>query len=134
MAIQGISLARGLLAVDYLKNATSVVEVFDASAGSAIFANGALSGAPAKSLGELAMPGIGSAGLATEPDRTEAYLKFTSFNYPTTIFRVDLARPALEPGALGAPAGAGRSFDRRGQAGLVQLEGRHEGQHVRGAP
>ncbi len=97
MAIQSISLARGLLAVDYLKNATSVIEVFDASAGSAIFAAGALSGTPAKSLGELAMPGIGSAGLATESDRTEAYLKFTSFNYPTTIFRVDLGRPALEP-------------------------------------
>ena len=97
MAIQSISVARGLLAVDYLKNATSVIEVFDASAGSAIFADGALSGTPAKSLGELAMPGIGSAGLATEPDRTEAYLKFTSFNYPTTIFRVDLGRPALEP-------------------------------------
>ncbi|MBP8812035.1 MAG: S9 family peptidase [Kofleriaceae bacterium] len=97
MAIQSISLARGLLAVEYLKNATSVIEVFDASAGSAIFAAGALSGTPAKSLGELAMPGIGSAGLATESDRTEAYLKFTSFNYPTTIFRVDLGRPALEP-------------------------------------
>jgi prolyl oligopeptidase len=97
MAIQSISFARGLLAVEYLKNATSVIEIFDASAGSAIFAAGALSGTPAKSLGELAMPGIGSAGLATEPDRTEAYLKFTSFNYPTTIFRVDLGRPALEP-------------------------------------
>jgi len=82
MAIQGVSVARGRLAVDYLKNATSVLEVFD-SAG--------------KSQGELKLPGIGSAGLATEPDRTEAYLQFTSFNYPTSIFRVDLAQPAAEP-------------------------------------
>jgi prolyl oligopeptidase len=82
MAIQSVSVARGLLAVDYLQNAASVLEIFDAAG---------------KPVGVLKLPGIGSAGLATEPDRTEAYLKFTSFNYPTTIFRVDLARPAAEP-------------------------------------
>ena len=82
MAIQSVSIAGGLLAVDYLKNAASVIETFDATG---------------KPLGELKLPGIGSAGLAAEPDRTEAYLQFTSFNYPTTIFRVDLARPGAEP-------------------------------------
>ena len=103
MTIQSVSVARGLLAVEYLKNATSVIEVFDVAPDSAIFADAAgavgsrLSGTPAKSLGELKMPGIGSAGLATEPDRTEAYLNFTSFNYPTSIFRVDLGQPAAEP-------------------------------------
>ena len=103
MAIQSVSVARGLLTVEYLKNAASLIEVFDVASDSAIFADSAgtvgatLSGTPAKSLGELKLPGIGSAELATEADRTEAYLKFTSFNYPTSIFRVDLAQPAAEP-------------------------------------
>ena len=35
--------------------------------------------------------------MATEEDRTEAYLTFTSFNYPSSIFRVDLAIPGAEP-------------------------------------
>ena len=82
MAMQSVSVAKGLLAVEYLKNASSLIEVFDASG---------------KSLGELKLPGIGSAGLAAEPDRTEAYLNFTSFNSPTSIFRVDLGKPAAEP-------------------------------------
>ncbi len=80
--IQDVSLARGMLAVEYLRNATSAIELFD-------FAG--------KSHGELKLPGLGTASLATEPDRTDGYLEFTSFNYPTTIFRVDLARPQAEP-------------------------------------
>ena len=66
----------------YLRNASNVVEVFD------------LGG---RSLGVLRQPGIGSVGMATEEDRTEAYLTFTSFNYPTTIFRVDVGSPAADP-------------------------------------
>jgi prolyl oligopeptidase len=89
MAIQNVGVAKGRLAVEYLKNASSVIEVFDAAG---------------KSTGELRLPGIGSAELATEPDRTEAYLNFTSFNYPTSIFRVDLARPAAEPELWERPA------------------------------
>src|SRR6185436_4393351 len=46
------------------------------------------------STGSLVLPGIGAAGVSTEEDRTEAYLTFTSFNYPTTIFQFDLASPA----------------------------------------
>jgi prolyl oligopeptidase len=89
MAIQSVSVANGRLAVEYLENAASAVEVFD-------FAG--------KPLGELKMPGIGSASLATEPDRTEAYLKFTSFNYPTSIFRVDLASLDATPELWERPA------------------------------
>ena len=50
-----------------------------------------------KSLGVVSQPGIGAAGVTAEIDRTEAYLTFTSFNYPTTIFRVDLATPQAAP-------------------------------------
>ena len=91
--IESVSFARGVLAVEYLKNAANSIEVFG------------FDGRPA---GELKLPGIGSAALAAEQDRTEAYLTFTSFNYPTTIFRVDLATPARRARALGAPGGAGR--------------------------
>ena len=80
--IQGFSIADGVIAVDYLKNASSQIELFD------------LSG---KTRGTLRLPGIGSAGLATAKDRTEAYLTFTSYNYPSSIFRVDLAKPEAEP-------------------------------------
>lgn len=80
--IEGVSIGKGLIAVTYLRNAANVIEVFD------------LTG---RSLGELSQPGIGTARVASEEDRTEAYLTFTSYNHPTTIFRVDLAAPKAAP-------------------------------------
>jgi prolyl oligopeptidase len=80
--IEGVSIGRGVMAVTYLRNASNVVEIFDA--------NGRLRGM-------LSQPGIGAAAVAAEEDRTDAFLTFTSFNFPTTIFHVDLAAP-------GAPA------------------------------
>lgn len=87
--IQGVSVAKDLLAVNYLKNASTQIEIFD------------LAG---KSKGMLKLPGIGSAGLSTEQDRTEAFLSFTSYNYPTSIFRVDLSKPEMEPVLWERPA------------------------------
>jgi prolyl oligopeptidase len=80
--IESVSVARGILAVQYMVNACNTIELFDF--------NG-------KPTGTLRLPGIGSAGLSTDQDRTEAFLSFTSFNYPTSIFRVDLAKPDAEP-------------------------------------
>src|SRR5262245_24366941 len=80
--IEGVAQGKGVLVVRYLKDAANVFQLFD------------LAGKP---LGELKLPGIGSAEIVAELDRTEAYLEFTSFNYPTTIFRVDLAKPTAEP-------------------------------------
>jgi prolyl oligopeptidase len=80
--IQDVSVARGLLVVEYLRNATSAFEVFR------------LDGTPA---GSVRLPGLGTASIAVEPDRTEAYVAFESFNHPDSIFRVDLARPDAEP-------------------------------------
>jgi len=80
--IDSVSFGKGSIAVTYLMNASNVVEVFD------------LSG---KSLGAVKQPGIGAAGVSAEVDRSEAYLTFTSFNYPTTIFRVDLTKPQAPP-------------------------------------
>jgi prolyl oligopeptidase len=77
--IEEVDLARGILAVNYQKNATTQIRLFD------------LAGA---SMGDVELPGIGTASLRTESDRTEAFLTFTSFNTPSTIYRLDLAAPA----------------------------------------
>lgn len=79
--MEAIAFGEGCLAVTWLQNASSVVEVFD------------LTG---RSRGVIRQPGLGTVSIATEPDRREAFLTFTSFNYPTTIFRVDLERPDAE--------------------------------------
>ena len=80
--LEGVSRGRDRLAAAYLRNACSEIEVFD------------LEGRPQ---GAIALPGLGSASLAAEPDRSEAFLVFASFNSPRTIFRVDLADPAAAP-------------------------------------
>lgn len=87
--IEAVAFAKDHLAVTYLKNASNVVEIF---------------GLDGQSLGVVRQPGIGAAALAAEPDRTEAFLTFTSFNHPTAIFRVDVARPAAEPELWQQPA------------------------------
>jgi prolyl oligopeptidase len=80
--VQAVGFARGLITVTSLRNAANVVEVFDPDG---------------RSLGALAQPGIGSSSLAAEEDRTDAFLTFTSFNYPTTIYHVDLTDPTASP-------------------------------------
>ena len=80
--LSSFGIAKGIITADYEEKASSKIRLF------------AMDGKP---LGELALPGIGSAGLSVEHDRTEAYLSFTSFNYPTTIFRVDLAKASDTP-------------------------------------
>ncbi|MEM1072001.1 MAG: prolyl oligopeptidase family serine peptidase [Planctomycetota bacterium] len=76
LVIRGVSFARGMLAVNYMQNASSRI---------ALYTNG---GEP---LGDLDLPGIGSAGLSAKDDRTEAFLTYTSYNEPRSIYRVDLA-------------------------------------------
>ncbi len=80
--IQGFDVSKDVLAVTYLYNASSTISLFD------------LKG---RSTGTLKLPGIGTAGLATETDRHEAYLVFSSYNFPPSIFRVDVSKPSAEP-------------------------------------
>jgi len=77
--IQAVGFAKGVIAVTYLRNASNTIEVFDMAG---------------HSRGTVNQPGIGSASISAEEDRTEAFLTFASYNYPTTIFRVDLGGPA----------------------------------------
>jgi prolyl oligopeptidase len=80
--IQNVTVAEGVLVVEYLEKASSVFDLF---------------GFDGKARGRLNLPGIGSGALAAEEDSTEGFLSFTSYNYPTTIFRVDLTAPGAAP-------------------------------------
>ncbi|MEZ6183403.1 MAG: prolyl oligopeptidase family serine peptidase [Planctomycetota bacterium] len=76
-----LSLARGMLVATYLENAHTVIERYD------------LRG---KALGELELPGLGSADLAVFQDRHEAFLSYQSYDQPPTIYRVSLKTGARE--------------------------------------
>ncbi|MBM5810878.1 MAG: S9 family peptidase [Gammaproteobacteria bacterium] len=80
--IESMALGRGVLAVTYLEKAASAIQLF------------AYDG---RGRGRLALPGIGSASLTAQEESTEGFLSFESYNYPDTIFRVDLTRPRAEP-------------------------------------
>jgi prolyl oligopeptidase len=94
--ITSVSFASDRIAVTYRKSAADFIEVFD------------LTG---KSQGTLKLPGIGVTSLTGAADRTEAFLTFTSINYPPTVFRVDLANPAAAPQLWMAPEMAGQPSD-----------------------
>jgi prolyl oligopeptidase len=76
LVIQSTSFARGIIAVDYLEDAKTRIALF---------------GMDGTSKGDLELPGIGSAGLSVSDDRTEAFLSFSSYNMPRSIYHVDLA-------------------------------------------
>jgi len=80
--LTGYGIARGIIAADYEEKAHSQIRLF------------AMDGKP---LGELRLPGPGTASVSLTHDRTEGFLSFTSFNFPSTIFRIDLTRPDVEP-------------------------------------
>jgi prolyl oligopeptidase len=71
--LEGVSIARSYLAATYLKDVTNRIELFD------------FDGKPVRA---LELPGLGSAGIATEEDRDEAFISFRSFNEPPSIYRV----------------------------------------------
>jgi len=79
--LSGLRLAEGMLVASYLEEATTRIERFGRD------------GAPR---GELALPGPGSAGVATEHDRADALIEFESFNHPPALYRADLASGRLE--------------------------------------
>ncbi len=87
--IEDLEVGRGALAVRVMKDATDRIEIYG------------LDGAPR---GELALPGLGSATVVAEPDRTETFFSFTSFNYPTSVYRADLERPRAAPELWDRPA------------------------------
>jgi prolyl oligopeptidase len=76
--LKGISIADTMIVAQYEVNAASEIRIFD------------LDGNPR---GEVELPTIGSASISTREDRSEAFLSFTSFNTPHSIYRLDLNHP-----------------------------------------
>nr|WP_230080042.1 prolyl oligopeptidase family serine peptidase [Alteripontixanthobacter maritimus] len=73
----GVSLAGGHLIASYLRDAKSMIQVFDTD------------GAKVR---EVALPGIGSAGgFGGEFDKSETFYSFSSYNRPGTVYRYDIA-------------------------------------------
>jgi prolyl oligopeptidase len=89
----GATPANGRIVVNYLASAYSRLEVFD------------LEG---RSQGEVALPGIGSVSIVTDPLRDTAWLNFDTFSEPPGVYRVDLPslrtvlwrRPELASGTV----------------------------------
>jgi prolyl oligopeptidase len=94
--IQDVSVGGTRIAVIYRKNASDFVEVFD------------LDGT---SRGTIPLPGIGTATVTAAADATEAFVTFTSINYPPTVFRADLNDVSAAPQLWMAPDAAGRTSD-----------------------
>jgi prolyl oligopeptidase len=80
--IDGFSLVGGKLFVNYLHNVTTQIKVFT------------IDGKP---LGEVALPGLGSAGgLLGRWDSNEAFFSFRSYVRPQTIYRYDVSTARTE--------------------------------------
>jgi prolyl oligopeptidase len=73
--------ARGMFVATYFKDVVTRMERFR------------MDGTP---LGELKLPGLGTAGISTRHDRTEAFISFTSFDTPPSIYRTDLRDGDME--------------------------------------
>lgn len=83
--LEGASLVGGRLILSYLTDAKTEVRSFS------------LDG---KRAGTVALPGIGSAaGFSGEADDPETFFAFSSYNYPTTIYRYDVASGQATPWA-----------------------------------
>lgn len=76
--LEGASVIGGKIFAQYMKNASSRVYMYDYSG---------------SELGELSLPGIGTLGgfSGTRDDNTAFYL-FTSFTFPTTIYKYDVGQ------------------------------------------
>ena len=75
--IKGMSVVGGRLALSYLRNAASEIE---------------LRTLDGKRIRSIALPGIGaSGGLVGTPDRDEAFYDFSSFTHPPEIWRTSVA-------------------------------------------
>lgn len=75
--LSDVEAAGGKLIATYLHNATTSIRIFDATG---------------KATGEIPLPALGTGGVATSRwDSNELFLFFTSYSYPSAVFRFDLA-------------------------------------------
>lgn len=82
-SIESASLAGGKLFVNYLKDVSSRVVVFDPSG---------------KQLSEVQLPGLGAAtGFGGKATSSRLYYQFTSYTYPRSVFGYDVATGESKP-------------------------------------
>ncbi len=79
--LRGVSEARGMIVASYQKNVATRLERFRTDG---------------TALGAIELPGLGSAGISTHHDRTEAFITYTSYNEPRSIYRVNLRTAEME--------------------------------------
>jgi prolyl oligopeptidase len=80
-ALQALSLAKGMLVVSYLQNATTKIDTFTTDG---------------KLRSTVALPGLGDATIATDEERSDAFVKYESFNEPSSIYYLDLEKGTRE--------------------------------------
>ena len=78
--LQGASYARGVLMTTYEQDASTRIERMR------------LDG---RRLESIQLPGLGSAGISTNPDSTRAFVSYTSYNEPRTIYECDVVEGKL---------------------------------------
>jgi prolyl oligopeptidase len=86
--LDSVTCIGGKFVVTYLKDAADVASIYDRTG---------------KQLREIELPTLGVAGFSGEKDQTEYFQAFTSFTYPTVIYRCDIEtgeRKELFPSAL----------------------------------
>jgi len=79
--LRGVSIAGGKIIASYMKNVQSKIEIYD------------LEG---KYLYDIELPGIGIAGFSGKKKENTAFYSFSSYTYPTTIFKYDIENNASE--------------------------------------
>ena len=79
--LRGVSLAGDKIIASYMKDVQSKLEVYD------------LEG---KYLYDIELPGIGIANFSGKKDENTAFYSFSSYTYPTTIFKYDIAQNSSE--------------------------------------
>jgi prolyl oligopeptidase len=80
MVLEGVALAKGMFVTTWSKDVCSQFERMT------------LDG---KILGAIALPGLGTASISTDHKRTEAFVSYTSYDAPRTIYSTDLLDPKL---------------------------------------
>ncbi|MCE9620675.1 MAG: prolyl oligopeptidase family serine peptidase [Planctomycetes bacterium] len=79
--LEGVSFSQKEMIGTYTKHVCSRLERFDFTG---------------KSLGEIPLPGLGTAGISTDDEHADAYLSYTSYDEPRTIYRLEnVSEPKL---------------------------------------
>ena len=79
--LRGVSVAGGKLIASYMKDVQSKLEVYDLEGNYQY---------------DIELPGIGIAGFSGDEDENTAFYSFSSYTYPTTIFKYDIAKNTSE--------------------------------------